>query len=393
MSRLAIFSALAAIASPVVIARVYRNRQRREVEEELQEALRSGDSARLSLACSRAEDAGLDASVFEKAKEEVRKLRAAAELHEAVRSGDVRNILRMCRGAEQLCVEEAALSEARAEVQRLLRAELESGDVTRILTACAYAPEAKLEDAEVAEGRTRARELARAELQEALDAAGAAVATAARVAAATRIALACQKAEAAGVKSSLLAQGRKVALRVRAEAELQEAVGSGDAERIEEACGRAEEAGAAAEAVDDARVASQRLRAEAELLEALQSGNARRIEVACFRAEKAGVDGAVCARGRAELARAHTRDRERREQAEAELLAAVKAQEEGPERLYRACRLAEEAGVDSDRVAEGRGEARRRFDLQELRVALEEGDAKRAFVASGGSLGNLPMER
>mmetsp|Transcript_84930 Transcript_84930/g.262937 ORF Transcript_84930/g.262937 Transcript_84930/m.262937 type:complete len:394 (+) Transcript_84930:64-1245(+) len=393
MSRLTIFSALAAIASPVVIARVYQARRRRSAEEELEEALESGDASRLSLACSRAEDAGLDAARVEEARREVRKLRAVEELRRALGGGDAKRILRMRSGAKQLGVDEPVLSEARAEAQRLLKVELESPDVMRIIAACACAPEAQLESTAVTQGLARARQLAETELREALDGADAGGAAGAKAAAAARIGLACQRAEAAAARAPLVSEGRKAALRLRAEAELQEAVGSGHAERVEEACLRAEEAHANPEVIAEARAGGLRLRAEAELLAALESGSARRIEVACFRAEKAGVDAAAAARGRAELARVKERNRERREQAEAELLAAMRAQAEGPERLYKACRRAEEAGVDEERTTEGRGEARRRFDLMELRAAMKDGDMKRAFVASGGSMEAFPLER
>jgi len=370
---LTIFSALAAIASPVVIARVYQARRRRSAEEELEEALESGDASRLSLACSRAEDAGLDAARVEEARREVRKLRAVEELRQALGGGDAEQILRMRSGAKQLGADEPVLPEARAEAQRLLKAQLESTAATQ--------------------GPARARQLAETELREALDGADAGGAAGAKAAAAARIGLACQRAEAAAARAPLVSEGRKAALRLRAEAELQEAVGSGHAERVEEACLRAEEAHANPEVIAEARAGGLRLRAEAELLAALESGSARRIEVACFRAEKAGVDAAAAARGRAELARVKERNRERREQAEAELLAAMRAQAEGPERLYKACRRAEEAGVDEERTTEGRGEARRRFDLMELRAAMKDGDMKRAFVASGGSMEAFPLER
>mmetsp|Transcript_67885 Transcript_67885/g.212370 ORF Transcript_67885/g.212370 Transcript_67885/m.212370 type:complete len:387 (-) Transcript_67885:102-1262(-) len=386
MSRLTIFSALAAIASPVVIARVYQARRRRSAEEELEEALESGDASRLSLACSRAEDAGLDAARVEEARREVRKLRAVEELRRALGGGDAKRILRMRSGAKQLGVDEPVLSEARAEAQRLLKVELESPDVMRIIAA-------QLESTAVTQGLARARQLAETELREALDGADAGGAAGAKAAAAARIGLACQRAEAAAARAPLVSEGRKAALRLRAEAELQEAVGSGHAERVEEACLRAEEAHANPEVIAEARAGGLRLRAEAELLAALESGSARRIEVACFRAEKAGVDAAAAARGRAELAHVKERNRERREQAEAELLAAMRAQAEGPERLYKACRRAEEAGVDEERTTEGRGEARRRFDLMELRAAMKDGDMKRAFVASGGSMEAFPLER
>jgi len=41
---------------------------------------------------------------------------------------------------------------------------------------------------------------------------------------------------------------------------------------------------------------------------------------------------------------------------------------------------------------QNRLEARRLYDAAELHVALQEDDIKRAFVASGGTLGTGPLE-
>merc|ERR1719330_204635 len=82
----------------------------RSAEVELQKALRSGDPKLIEQACNEAEAQGVDKAKLSLGRAEARWLSAQSELNEAIRSGDAQRLEKAYRDADRAGVDAASLS-------------------------------------------------------------------------------------------------------------------------------------------------------------------------------------------------------------------------------------------------------------------------------------------